>query len=64
MPARTLPPDDLPEASPMIISSSATHIVVALEISRAALARHRRFLDALCAAAAPESGEPPFDLGD
>ncbi len=40
-------PPDLPEASPIIISESPTHIVVAVEISKAALLRHMRFLEAL-----------------
>ncbi len=44
-------PPDLPEASPIIISESETHIVVAMEIAKAALARHRRFLELLLAAA-------------
>jgi hypothetical protein len=42
---------DLPEASPIIISESPTHIVVAMEIAKATLARHRRFLELLLAAA-------------
>jgi len=59
MPVCTNP--DLPEASPMIISETETHVVVALEISRATLARHLRFLDQLRAAAAPAPGQPPID---
>jgi hypothetical protein len=43
---------DEPEASPMIISESATHIVIAVEIAKATLARHRRFIEMLLAAAA------------
>jgi hypothetical protein len=48
-PARTNP--DLPEASPMIISETETHVVIAMEIAKATLARHRRFLESLLAAA-------------
>jgi hypothetical protein len=44
-------PPDLPEASPIIISESETHIVVAMEIAKATLAHHRRFLELLLAAA-------------
>jgi hypothetical protein len=44
-------PPDPPEASPIIISESPTHIVVAMEIAKATLARHRRFLELLLAAA-------------
>ena len=43
---------DLPEASPLIISESPTHIVIAVELSKATLARHRRFIEMLLAAAA------------
>ena len=32
------------EASPLIISQTDTHIVIAIEISKATLRRHRRFL--------------------
>ena len=39
------------EASPIIISSSPSHIVVAIEMSCAMLARHRRFLENLLEAA-------------
>jgi len=45
-------PPDLPEASPLIISESATHVVIAVELSKAMLARHRRFLEMLLQAAA------------
>jgi hypothetical protein len=45
-------PPDLPEASPIIITESATHIVIAVEVAKATLARHRRFLDMLLQAAA------------
>jgi len=44
-------PPDLPEASPIIISESESHIVVAMEIAKETLARHRRFLELLLAAA-------------
>jgi hypothetical protein len=44
-------PPDLPEASPIIISESPTHIVIALEIPKATLGHHRRFLELLLAAA-------------
>jgi len=49
MPART----NLPEATPVILSESLTHIVVAVEIPKATLARHRRFLKMLLEAAIP-----------
>jgi hypothetical protein len=42
-------PPDLPEASPIIISESRTHIVVAVEISKTKLVRHRRFIENLLA---------------
>jgi hypothetical protein len=45
-------PPDLPEASPIIISETPTHVVIAFELSKATLARHRRFLELLLAAAA------------
>ena len=43
-------PPDLPEASPIIISETETHVVIAMEITKATLARHRRFLESLLAA--------------
>ncbi len=46
-----IPPGELPSASPMIIGSSPTHIVIAFEISKAELARHLRFIQNLLAAA-------------
>jgi len=55
MPAYTNP--DLPEANPIIISESPTHIVVAVEIPKATLARHRRFLRMLLEAATPRAVE-------
>ena len=45
-------PPDLPEASPLIISESPTLVVIAIEIAKATLARHRRFIEMLLAAAA------------
>ena len=44
-------PPDLPEASPIIISETETYVVVAVEIAKATLARHRRFIESLLAAA-------------
>jgi hypothetical protein len=44
-------PRDLPEASPMIISESETHITIVFKISKATLFRHPRFLQALLDAA-------------
>jgi hypothetical protein len=49
-------PPDLPEASPMIISESPTHVVIAVEVAKATLARHRRFLESLLAAASGPTG--------
>ena len=46
-------PPDLHEASPIIISESPTHIVVAVEIAKTTLARHRRFLQMLLQAGTP-----------
>jgi hypothetical protein len=54
MPAHINP--DLPEASPIIISESPTHLVIAIEISKVFLARHRRFLEQLVAAAERHNG--------
>jgi hypothetical protein len=39
--------DELLAAPPIINSESPTHVVVALEISKAMLAAHRRFFEAL-----------------
>jgi hypothetical protein len=50
MMVRVPPGDEIP-ASPMIISETETHIVVAVEIAKSTLARHRRFLELLLAAA-------------
>ncbi len=52
-----IPPGGLPSASPMIISQSPTHVVVAMEISRVELARHRRLLEMLLQAAIPPAVE-------
>jgi hypothetical protein len=38
---------DLPEASPIIISESPTHVVIAVELAKTTLAHHRRFLESL-----------------
>lgn len=46
-----LNPGELPAAPPMIISESPTHIVVALETSKAMLAGYRHFFEALLEAA-------------
>ena len=51
-------PPELPAAPPMIISESATHIVVALELPKALLAGYRRFFAALLEAA---DGRAPDD---
>ena len=48
-------PPDLPEASPIIISESPTHVVIALEIRKGTLLRNMRFLETLIdAARAPD----------
>jgi hypothetical protein len=41
------PSDAHTVASPLIISRSETHIIVAVELSRATLARHAHFLEQL-----------------
>ena len=38
-------PPEFFTSGPMIISETQTHIVVAVEVSKATLTRHRRFLD-------------------
>jgi len=43
----------MPVASPMIISETPTHIIVAVEIAKRELARHRRFLELLLQVATP-----------
>src|ERR1700731_2532016 len=45
------PLDRLPQAGPIIISQSETSILVAIEVSRATLARNRRCLQMLLAPA-------------
>jgi hypothetical protein len=47
MVARTQPDDDMP--TPMIVSEDPTHVVVGIEIPKAALNPYRRFLEALLA---------------
>jgi hypothetical protein len=44
-------PEQFQQAKPIIISSSATHVLIAIEVPRATLRRHRRFLEMLIAAA-------------
>ncbi len=46
-------PCELPERSPMIISESATHVVIGVEIAKVTLLRHARFLQLLLEAATP-----------
>jgi hypothetical protein len=46
-------PPDLPEASPIIISQSPTHVVIAFEVAKTTLLRHRRFIELLLQAATP-----------
>jgi hypothetical protein len=46
-------PHELPEASPVILSESATHIVVAISIAKTTLAQHERFLTMLLQASTP-----------
>jgi hypothetical protein len=48
-----IPPGGVPEASPIILSENGSHIVVAVEIAKTTLARHRRFLEMLVQAATP-----------
>jgi hypothetical protein len=50
-------PPKLPEASPIIISESRSHIIVAIEIAKATLGRHRRFIEMLLHAATPSAVE-------
>jgi hypothetical protein len=50
MPAFTRP-DMWPMASPLIIAETPGYVVVAIELPKAELARHIRFLEALLAAA-------------
>ena len=44
-------PERFPEMKPVILSSSPTHIVIAIEVPRAILIRHRRFIEMLLEAA-------------
>jgi hypothetical protein len=55
-----IPPGGVPPASPMILSETESHIIVAVEISKAALQRHLRFLQNLVAVAtrAPDEDAP------
>ena len=57
MTAVHIPPGELPAAPPIIVSESATHIVVAVEIPKALLAGYRRFFEALLAAAGGEGAD-------
>jgi hypothetical protein len=57
MPARVLPPDMWPAASPLIIAETSGYITIAIELPRAELARHLRFLEALVTAARTAPGE-------
>jgi hypothetical protein len=50
MPVHTHPDEGM--ATPMIVHESPTHIVVAIEIPKASLHRHRRFIEALMQVAA------------
>ena len=47
-------PDRFQEMKPVIISSSPTSIIIAIEVPRSVLIRHRRFIEMLLEAA----GEP------
>jgi hypothetical protein len=50
-------PPELPEPSPIIISETGTHVVIAVELAKTTLARHRRFLEMLLQAAARTSDD-------
>ncbi len=52
MPAFTNPDDDM--ATPMIVSESTTHVVIAIEIPKTSIHKHRRFLESLLAVARRE----------
>ena len=54
MPAHLHPDDGM--ATPMVISETATHVVVAVEISKMSLQRHQRFLEILLAIARRSDG--------
>ena len=53
-------PPDLHEASPIIISESRTHVVIAIEVSKVSLLRNLRFIQSLedAATRAPDEDEP------
>jgi hypothetical protein len=52
MSGHTLPPDDIPaSATPLIISESDTHVVVAVEIAKTTLVGYRRLFEQLIEAA-------------
>lgn len=51
-------PPDLPEASPMIISETDTHVTIVLEISKRRLFRSMRFLESLVDAGTRGEEEP------
>ena len=53
MPAH-IPLGELPEASPMVIAETDTHVTVAFEISKDRLRQWRRFLEILLTTAARE----------
>jgi hypothetical protein len=56
MPCHTLPPDDIPaSATPIIISESPTHVVIAVEIAKATLIGYRRLFEQLIEAAEREA---------
>ncbi len=47
-----IPPDEIPaSATPIIISESETHVVLAVEIAKATLTGYRRLLEQLIEAA-------------
>jgi hypothetical protein len=52
-------PPKLPEASPIIISETGSHVVVAVEIAKTTLHRHRRFIETLLQAAVAEAQGGP-----
>jgi hypothetical protein len=51
MPVHIPPGGEIPSAGPIIISETGSHIVVAVEIAKTTLHRHRRFLEMLLQAA-------------
>jgi hypothetical protein len=54
MPGYMHPDDGM--ATPMVISETMTHIVVAIEIPKASLQRHQRFLEILLTIARRSDG--------